>query len=40
MLRALGKPRAGKAECHLDLADLERVCQGMLLIALPPVALG
>jgi error-prone DNA polymerase len=35
-LLTLGKRRAGKAECHLDLADLERGCQGMLLIALPP----
>ncbi|SHL97270.1 error-prone DNA polymerase [Roseibium suaedae] len=31
-----GKRRADKAGCHLDLADLERGCQGMILIALPP----
>ena len=35
-LLTLGKRRAGKAECHLDLADLEAGCQGMILIALPP----
>ncbi|KAA2311344.1 error-prone DNA polymerase [Pseudooceanicola sediminis] len=39
-LLTLGKRRAGKTECHLDLADLERGCQGMLLIALPPPDLG
>ncbi|RPE67475.1 DnaE-like error-prone DNA polymerase [Pacificibacter maritimus] len=31
-----GKRRAGKAECHLDLADLEAGCLGMILIAMPP----
>ncbi|MDF2141489.1 error-prone DNA polymerase [Paenirhodobacter sp. CAU 1674] len=31
-----GKRRAGKGECHLDLADLETGCRGMILIALPP----
>ncbi len=35
-----GKRRAGKGECHLDLADLETGCQGMILIALPPRDLG
>lgn len=38
-LLTLGKRRAGKAECHLDLADLEAGCRGMILIALPPPAL-
>lgn len=36
-LLTLGKRRAGKAECHLDLADLAQGCQGMILIAIPPV---
>ena len=31
-----GKRRAAKAECHLDLADLEAGCRGMILIAVPP----
>ncbi|MDV4144923.1 error-prone DNA polymerase [Shimia sp. FJ5] len=35
-LLTLGKRRAEKAECHLDLADLEAGCAGMILIALPP----
>ncbi|WP_380053911.1 error-prone DNA polymerase [Falsihalocynthiibacter sp. SS001] len=35
-LLTLGKQRAEKAECYLDLADLEAGCQGMILIALPP----
>lgn len=35
-LLTLGKRRAGKAECHLDLADLAQGCQGMILIAVPP----
>lgn len=35
-LLTLGKRRAGKAECHLDLADLVAGCQGMILIAVPP----
>ncbi|WP_417692963.1 error-prone DNA polymerase [Roseibium sp.] len=35
-LLTLGKRRAGKGNCHLDLADLEQGCQGMLLIAIPP----
>ncbi len=39
-LLTLGKRRAGKAECHLDLSDLETGCQGMILIALPPRALS
>ncbi|MFN3273753.1 MAG: error-prone DNA polymerase [Paracoccus sp. (in: a-proteobacteria)] len=34
-----GKRRAGKGECHLDLADLEAGCLGMILIALPPAGL-
>lgn len=34
-LLTLGKQRAEKAECHLDLADLEQGCRGMILIALP-----
>ncbi|PVA08922.1 error-prone DNA polymerase [Pelagivirga sediminicola] len=34
-LLTLGKRRAGKAECLLDLRDLEEGCQGMILIALP-----
>ncbi|MCE5973536.1 error-prone DNA polymerase [Sinirhodobacter sp. WL0062] len=39
-LLTLGKRRAEKAECHLDLADLAEGCQGMILIALPPPDLG
>ncbi len=35
-----GKRRAGKAECHLTLADLEQGCAGMILIALPPADLA
>lgn len=35
-LLTLGKRRAKKGECHLDLADLLAGCQGMILIALPP----
>ncbi|WBL33771.1 error-prone DNA polymerase [Sinirhodobacter sp. HNIBRBA609] len=35
-LLTLGKRRAEKAECHLDLADLAEGCLGMILIALPP----
>ena len=31
-----GKRRAGKGECHLDLADLLSGCEGMILIAMPP----
>ncbi|WBU53707.1 error-prone DNA polymerase [Paracoccus sp. SCSIO 75233] len=34
-LLTLGKRRAGKAECHLDLADMLDHCAGMILIALP-----
>ncbi|MFV0334881.1 MAG: PHP domain-containing protein, partial [Tropicimonas sp.] len=34
-LLTLGKRRAGKAKCHLDLADILDHCRGMLLIALP-----
>ncbi|MEO9778336.1 MAG: error-prone DNA polymerase [Sedimentitalea sp.] len=32
-----GKRRAEKGACHLDLRDLTDGCQGMILIALPPV---
>ncbi|MCY1126906.1 error-prone DNA polymerase [Frigidibacter sp. RF13] len=39
-LLTLGKRRAGKAECHLTLADLEEGCRGMILIALPPTDLA
>ncbi|MBK4214405.1 error-prone DNA polymerase [Paracoccus caeni] len=35
-LLTLGKRRAGKAECHLTLPDLEQGCAGIILIALPP----
>lgn len=35
-LLTLGKRRAGKAECHLSLSDLEQGCGGIILIALPP----
>ncbi|MCA0042491.1 error-prone DNA polymerase [Celeribacter litoreus] len=35
-LLTLGKRRAEKAECHLELRDLEQGCDGMILIALPP----
>ncbi|WBU64269.1 error-prone DNA polymerase [Paracoccus aerodenitrificans] len=34
-LLTLGKRRAGKAECHLDLGDMLDHCTGMILIALP-----
>ncbi len=34
-LLTLGKRRAGKGECHLDLDDLAQGCAGMMLIALP-----
>ncbi|SLN70679.1 Error-prone DNA polymerase [Aquimixticola soesokkakensis] len=35
-LLTLGKRRAEKGGCDLDLADLEAGCRGMILIALPP----
>ncbi len=35
-LLSLGKGRTAKGDCHLELADLETGCQGMILIALPP----
>ncbi|WP_293718170.1 error-prone DNA polymerase [Stappia sp.] len=35
-LLTLGKQRAGKGDCLLDLADLEAGAEGLLLIALPP----
>ncbi|SNT71783.1 error-prone DNA polymerase [Paracoccus seriniphilus] len=34
-LLTLGKRRAEKGDCHLDLADLLTGCRGMILIALP-----
>ncbi len=34
-LLTLGKRRADKGQCHLDLADLLEGCEGMILIALP-----
>ncbi len=34
-LLTLGKRRAGKGECHLDMNDLLQGCAGMILIALP-----
>ena len=34
-LLTLGKRRAEKGECHLDLQDLLSGCKGMILIALP-----
>ncbi|MDW3116978.1 MAG: error-prone DNA polymerase [Roseovarius pacificus] len=34
-LLTLGKRRAGKGDCHLDRADLQDGCTGMILIALP-----
>jgi error-prone DNA polymerase len=39
-LLTLGKRRAEKGECHLDLVDLEAGCQGIILIALPPPECG
>lgn len=39
-LLTLGKRRAEKAECHLDMQDLEAGCRGMILIALPPADLS
>ncbi|MBL3552996.1 error-prone DNA polymerase [Rhodovulum sulfidophilum] len=36
-LLTLGKRRATKGECHLDLSDLAAGCGGMILIALPPL---
>ncbi|MHA3913757.1 PHP domain-containing protein [Halovulum sp. GXIMD14793] len=35
-LLTLGKRRAGKGDCHLDLKDMQAGCDGMILIALPP----
>lgn len=34
-LLTLGKRRAAKADCHLDLTDLVQGCQGIILIAMP-----
>ncbi|WP_170335241.1 error-prone DNA polymerase [Ruegeria arenilitoris] len=34
-LLTLGKRRAQKGECHLDLRDMLEACKGMILIALP-----
>ena len=39
-LLTLGKRRAEKAECHLDMQDLEAGGRGMILIALPPADLS
>ncbi|WP_339110001.1 error-prone DNA polymerase [Thioclava sp. GXIMD4216] len=39
-LLTLGKRRAEKGGCDLDLADLETRCQGMILIALPDADLA
>ncbi|SDX55531.1 error-prone DNA polymerase, DnaE-like [Ruegeria halocynthiae] len=38
-LLTLGKRRAEKGECHLDMKDMLGACQGMILIALPPAGL-
>ena len=35
-LLSLGKRRAAKGECHLEIRDLLDWCQGLILIALPP----
>ncbi|OUS07278.1 error-prone DNA polymerase [Rhodobacterales bacterium 52_120_T64] len=35
-LLTLGKRRADKGECHLDIQDMLAGCLGMVLIALPP----
>jgi error-prone DNA polymerase len=39
-LLTLGKRRAGKGECHLDLTDMMQACQGMILIAVPSANLS
>ncbi|MGR3463947.1 error-prone DNA polymerase [Limimaricola sp.] len=39
-LLTLGKRRACKGECHLDLEDLAEGCESMILIALPPADPG
>ncbi|MFD1160176.1 error-prone DNA polymerase [Roseovarius aestuarii] len=39
-LLTLGKTRAEKGQCHLDLCDLVSGCEGMILIALPPAKLN
>ncbi len=38
-LLTLGKRRAEKGDCHLDLKDMLGACQGMILIALPQAGL-
>src|SRR5919198_166987 len=38
-LITLGRRRAPKGECHLDLADLIEAAEGQVLIALPPADL-
>jgi len=38
-LLTLGKRRAGKGQCHLQLADLEAAAAGQCLVILPPEAL-
>ncbi|PJE37401.1 error-prone DNA polymerase [Pseudooceanicola lipolyticus] len=39
-LLTLGKRRAEKGDCHLDLKDMIGACTGMILIALPQGRLG
>ncbi len=39
-LLTLGKRRAEKGECHLDMQDMLKGCSGMILIALPQQAIG
>jgi error-prone DNA polymerase len=39
-LLTLGKRRAGKGDCHLDLRDMLEGCAGMILIALPQGDIG
>lgn len=39
-LLTLGKRRAEKGECHLDMQDLLHGCRGLILIALPRQGLG
>ncbi len=39
-LLTLGKRRADKGDCHLDLRDLVAGCAGMILIALPQDGVG
>ena len=39
-LLTVGKQRAEKGECHLDLKDMLQSCRGMILIALPQAGLA